>query len=100
MVFQCIEPRGSYRDRGFHFMGNIVNEVGLYLVNPFLFPDGFVYKYECDIAYEQDQCKGKKGPPKIITDKVPILFNLGKDRNAGIVRGTRGIGGVSIFFTS
>jgi hypothetical protein len=36
-------------------MGNIINEVSLYLIDPFLFSDGLIHKHERSIADEEDE---------------------------------------------
>jgi hypothetical protein len=57
MMFQSFDSCGCDRDRGFHFMGHIIDEVSLYFIDPFLPSDGFIYKHEGSIANEQDKCK-------------------------------------------
>ena len=99
MMFQRIQTCLGNRDRCFHFMGHIVDEVSLHFIDPFLFSNGLIHKHESYIANEQDEEECQHRPEQIIYKKVVVVFKLGKDQGR-IKKYALGIGGKGICLCS
>src|ERR1044072_7933611 len=80
MMFQRFQSCRSNRDRRFHFMCNIVDEVCLYFIDPFLFPDCLIHKNEGRIADEEDEEESQHGPCQVFSKKMVVIFKLSKDQ--------------------